>query len=134
MDKKLIGIALIALVIGFGIGILAAPKSDMLGAGQPNRFPNGYIDTGYGYKVNGVEVINSSGVVTVGTITSNSSAFTGGLVSSGATTLSSTSTISGTATLTCPKVYNGATTTTAYYIYASGTTLFATTTKPAICP
>lgn len=128
MDKKLIGIALIALVIGFGIGMISAPSSNLLGAGQPNRFPNGYIDTGYGYYVNGVEVINSSGVITAGTITSNSSAFVGSM------TLSGTSTISGTATLTCPKVYNGATTTTAYYMYASGTTLFATTTKPSICP
>lgn len=128
MDKKLIGIALIALAIGLGIGMSVAPKTMSLGAGEPNRFPNGYIDTGYGYYVNGTEVINSSAVVTVGTITSNASAFVGGLTSSATTSLT------GATTAKCLKMYDGATTTTAYYTYVSGGNVLATTTKPALCP
>lgn len=46
--------------------------SESLGAGTPNRVPNGYMDTAYGYYVDGVQIIGDSGAVssTAGTFTS----------------------------------------------------------------
>ncbi len=143
MDKKYIVGAIIGVVATLLVSVIVNfSGSTLVGAGQPNRFPNGYIDDGYGYYVNGVEVIGSSRTITAAGITN-----TGTLTQTGAATLSGTNSLTGTttisstlsatkaSTITCLKTYDGATTTTAYYIYADGAgSMVSTTTKPALCP
>lgn len=123
-------IAVGILAIGFVLGVAGSRSTQSLGATSYDR-SNLVGDVYQGLN----SVLMMSGGVFVGPITSSQSVTLSGTNTlSGATTLSGTVSATGATTLKCPKVYNGATTTTAYYMYASGTTLFATTTKPALCP
>lgn len=64
----------------------AAPGSqeEMLGAGSPNRIPNGYMDTAYGYYVDGIPVITETGTVST-TVASAITLTEGGLINSTST-------------------------------------------------
>lgn len=65
------------LTFGFIICLVIAlvslfrPVPAPVGAGNPNRFPNGYMDTGYGYYVNGTEVVGSSREVAASTLSAS---------------------------------------------------------------
>lgn len=140
MNKKLIGFVILALVVGFVVGSFS--KDSVFGAGNPNRFPNGYIDDGYGYYVNGVAVIDGSKNITANSITvTTTSTMSGAAVLSGSVKISSTasstlqigSTTSGVGTGCLVLGDSSGATSSPVYITATGTTISATTTKPAIC-
>ena len=140
MNKKLIGFVILALVVGFVVGSFS--KDSVFGAGNPNRFPNGYIDDGYGYYVNGVAVIDASKNITANSITvTTTSTMSGAAILSGSVKISSTasstlqigSTTSGVGTGCLVLGDSSGATSSPVYITATGTTISATTTKPAIC-
>jgi len=105
MKIKNIIIGVVALIASFVIGVMVGGNSSQpLGAGSPNRFPNGYIDTGYGYYVDGSEVIDENGNYT-GTISSTNSVSTGEFTQGGG--IISISTTSATYTLTQAELASG---------------------------
>ena len=72
-NKYITGIAIaLAIVLAFLVGIAVGGNTSQsleLGAAHANRFPSGYIDTGYGYYVDGTAVIDSSKNITASIFT-----------------------------------------------------------------
>lgn len=136
MNKKLIGFVILALIVGF-IGGSLLSKDLVFGAGNPNRFPNGYIDDGFGYYVNGVAVIDASKNIAAATLSVSGATTLSGTVqiSNGTTSTLVVGKSSGTGYLPgCLKLGDsGSATSSPVYITVTGTTVSATTTKPAIC-
>ncbi len=93
-------LALVAIVIAIVACGFAYQGSQSFGAtNSPTRFPNGYLDTGGGYYVDGTAVIDGSGNVKLGGGTVIDAALTGTCTLVSDASIAATSTGTGTCTI-----------------------------------
>ncbi len=57
----LIAGCLVGIIGGFIVAVVGGNSQSQFGTNSPNRYPNGYLDTGGGYYVDGVSVIDGDG-------------------------------------------------------------------------
>jgi hypothetical protein len=130
--KNILVSAVVATIVAVTVVMVGGNNQPVGATNSPTRFPNGYLDTGGGYYVDGTAIINGSGQISSFSSTDISNLFNAG-------SASTTVQIGGVAKAGCLILGDddGSSVPVYFTANASGTasTLLvgATTTKPAAC-